>query len=580
MEKSNNPNSTFKSFDRNFFESTEDFSVIGQGSMGGKAAGLAFIKNIIDEHIDKTKYPNIFISIPRLVVLNTGVFDKFMERNDLYDLANSDESDEKIATVFQDTSLPTEILGDLRALISNVHTPLAIRSSSMLEDAKFEPFAGVYATKMIPNNQTSTDERFKKLVDAIKFVYASTFFKAAKDYLKVTRFSNEDEKMAVIIQEVIGSKYKDRFYPKFSGVARSYNYYPINKTKPEEGVVNLALGLGKQIVDGGISWVYSPTRPKVAPPFANDNDLIDNSQNTFWSVNMSQIKEYDPINEEEHLIQSNINTAETDGSLDIIASTYSSESNRMVLGINAVGPRVLNFGMLLQFNEYNFNNLILDLLKVCEKSYESPVEIEFAATPTEDKKIKFGFLQVRPMVVTSEEVHIKQEEINSDSAIISSNKVLGNGTRNDIYDIIFVKPESFHKAYTKRIALELEGLNHRLILDDIPYLLIGFGRWGSTDPWLGIPAAWNQISGARVIVESTLPDMNVELSQGSHFFHNLTSFNVSYFSLHHQLNSKINWDWINEQKLVKETTFVKHVRIDKPLNIKVDGKTSQGVILK
>jgi hypothetical protein len=245
-----------------------------------------------------------------------------------------------------------------------------------------------------------------------------------------------------------------------------------------------------------------------------------------------------------------------------------------------VGPRVLNFGMLLQLNEYNFNNLILDLLKVCEKSYESPVEIEFAAAPTEDKKIKFGFLQVRPMVVTSEEVHIKQEEINSDSAIISSNKVLGNGTRNDIYDIIFVKPESFHKAYTKRIALELEGLNHRLILDDIPYLLIGFGRWGSTDPWLGIPAAWNQISGARVIVESTLPDMNVELSQGSHFFHNLTSFNVSYFSLHHQLNSKINWDWINEQKLVKETTFVKHVRIDKPLNIKVDGKTSQGVILK
>jgi hypothetical protein len=250
-----------------------------------------------------------------------------------------------------------------------------------------------------------------------------------------------------------------------------------------------------------------------------------------------------------------------------------------VLGINADGPRVINFGMLLQFNEYNFNNLIVKLLNVCAKAYESPVEIEFAISPIDKNKIKFGFLQVRPMVVTSEDVQITDDEFNSSSVVVSSDKVLGNGIRDDIYDIIFVKPGTFHKAYTKRIALELAGINNRLIMDSIPYLLIGFGRWGSSDPWLGIPAIWSQISGAKVIVESTLPEMNTELSQGSHFFHNLTSFKVSYFSVHHALNNQINWDWINKQLTITETNFVKHVRIEKPLTVKVDGKTSRGVIL-
>jgi len=580
MDKPINSNNSYHEFDRSFLKSTEDFSVLGKGSMGGKATGLAFIKKIIKENIEIEEFPNVEISIPRLLVLRTNIFDSFVDRNNLHEIANSGESDEKIASVFQRTSLPTEILGDLRALIAKVHLPLAIRSSSMLEDAKFEPFAGIYATKMIANNESSTEERFKKLVEAIKFVYASTFFKAAKDYLKATKFSSEDEKMAIIIQEVIGEKYNDKFYPQFSGVARSYNYYPVNKTKPEDGVVNLALGLGKQIVDGGISWVYSPSRPKVAPPFANDTDLINNTQNTFWAVNMGHVREYDPINEKEYLINSDLKTAEKDGALNLIASTYSSESNRVVLGINVNGPRVLNFAMLLQFNEYNFNKLITKLLEVCAKAYDSPVEIEFAVSPTDSGKIRFGFLQVRPMVVTEEDVSLSDGEYNSENAIVSSNKVLGNGTRNDIYDIVIVKPDSFHKAYTKRIASEIEGINNGLMMDNIPYLLIGFGRWGSSDPWLGIPADWSQISGARVIVESTLPDMNVELSQGSHFFHNLTSFKVSYFSVHHQLSNQIKWDWINSQTLVKETNFVKHVRVENPLTIKVDGKTSRGVILQ
>ncbi len=580
MDEPKNLNNTFHEFDRSFFESTENFSVLGSGSMGGKASGLAFIKDIIKNNIDESEFSSIDISIPRLIVLRTNLFDSFMERNNLYEIAKSSETDEWIAAEFQKASLPTEILGDLRSLIAEVHTPLAIRSSSMLEDAKFEPFAGIYTTKMIANNESSTENRFKKLVEAIKFVYASTFFKAAKDYLKATKFSSEDEKMAVIIQEVIGEKYNERFYPQISGVARSYNYYPINKTKPEDGVVNLALGLGRQIVDGGISWVYSPTRPKVAPPFANDRELIENTQNSFWSVNMGNVQQYDPINEVEYLVNSNIMDAEEDGTLKLIASTFSSESNRVVLGTNAAGPRVLNFGMLLQFNEYNFNGLITKLLNVCAKAYESPVEIEFAITPIDKSKIRFGFLQVRPMVVTSEDVEISSDEFNSASSIVSSDKVLGNGIRDDIYDIVFVKPESFHKAYTKRIALEIEGINNRLLLDSIPYLLVGFGRWGSSDPWLGIPAIWSQISGARVIVESTLPDMNVELSQGSHFFHNLTSFKVSYFSVHHALSNQINWEWMNNQSIVKETNFVKHVRVEKPLLVKVDGKTSRGVILQ
>lgn len=568
-------------FDRQFFESREDFTWVGEGSPGGKASGLAFAHKIINEKINFEEFPEVILNIPKMVVLRTQVFDWFMKRNNLYDLASTNESDDNIIRTFLQSDLPVEILGDLRRLIENVHVPLAIRSSSMLEDAKYEPFAGIYATKMISNNQPSADTRFNKLTDAIKFIFASTFFKASKDYFKVSSHKIQDEKMAVIIQEVVGQKHSDRFYPNFSGVARSFNFYPVGRAKPEQGVVNLALGLGKTIVDGGLVWSYSPAHPKSSPPFADPTDLLKNTQTKFWAVNMSHFIEYDPTKEAEFLIQANLSDADYDDTLKFIASTYDSSSQRIVMGTGSAGPRALNFSQLLTMNEFYFNDLIKKLLVVCEEAFSNPVEIEFAVTLTENpRKLRFGFLQVRPMVVSDESIDLNEEELFGDDLLLASDRAMGNGVIENISDIVFVKPETFDKKDAAKIAIEIDSINKKLVKDNSKYLLIGFGRWGSSDPWLGIPVEWGQIAGVKAIVESTLLGINVELSQGSHFFHNLTSFNVSYFSITYDGEFKIDWDWLNSQQILDETNFVKHVKLVKPLVIKVDGRKSRGVIKK
>ncbi|MHB8905703.1 MAG: PEP/pyruvate-binding domain-containing protein [Melioribacteraceae bacterium] len=568
-------------FDESFFQSSENMTWIGDGSPGGKASGLAFAHKILQEKINHGEFPDIVLNIPRMVVLRTQVFDWFMERNKLYEIAYSDNSDDQIILAFLQSDLPTEILGDLRRLIENFHSPLAVRSSSMLEDAKFDPFAGIFATKMIPNNLPSTDDRFKKLTEAIKFVFASTFFKASKDYFKISPHTIEKEKMAVIIQEVVGQKHDDRFYPNFSGVARSYNFYPSGMAKPEQGVVNLALGLGKTIVDGGLVWSYSPAYPKSPAPFGDPTDLMKNTQTNFWAVNMSPFTEYDPTKEAEFLIQANLSQADYDDTLKYIASTYDSSSQRIVMGTGNPGPRVLNFSQLLAMNEFRFNELVKKLLSVCQDALSSPVEIEFAATITNDpRKLRFGFLQVRPMVVSDETIDLDEKELFGEGILLASDRVMGNGIIENIFDVVFVKPEMFDKKDTTKIADEIDLINKELVKTNKKYLLIGFGRWGSSDPWLGIPVEWGQIAGVKVIVESTLFGINVDLSQGSHFFHNLTSFNVSYFSITYDSDFKIDWDWLNSQQIVHETNFVKHIKLTQPLTIKVDGRKSRGVIKK
>ncbi|MGD8780181.1 MAG: PEP/pyruvate-binding domain-containing protein [Ignavibacteria bacterium] len=573
--------SKFPQFERGFIESPEIFAVFGKGSVGGKGSGLIFVNELLKQKIDHNKYPGIEIGVPKFGVIASDFFDSFMERNNLYEIALSGYSDEIIAGKFIEASLPVEIIGDLREVAEKLHKPLSIRSSSMLEDSKDEPFAGIYATKMIPNNQTSPDERFHKLIDAIKFIYASTFFKAAKDYFSGIESKIENEKMSVIIQDVAGFKHGQRFYPNFSGVARSYNFYPLGKAKPEDGVVSLALGLGKTIVDGGVSWNYSPKFPKKSYPFAGVDDILNNTQTKFWAITLDRIPEYDPVNEIEFLVNPNLSEAEDDCTLNYIASTYNVDSQKINMGIGFPGPRVLNFSQLLCLNEFKFNDLLNELLSVCEEMLENPVEIEFAVNiNTENKKAYFSCLQVRPMVVSHEKVEITDKEFSSDRNIISSNKVLGNGTNKTIKNIVFVKPDSFDKKYSSNIPKEIEIINKELLTKKEPYLLIGFGRWGSSDPWLGIPINWGQISGAKVIVESTLPGMNVELSQGSHFFHNLTSFTVLYFSLHHELDNKIDYGWINKNSVVRDLQFVKHVKLNSSLTVKVDGTSGKGIILR
>lgn len=566
------------------YNTNSKITFLGEGSLGGKAQGLLFINDILEEHKKDTEFQAFDVSIPQMTAIRTDIFDAFMMQNKLYEIAYSDRTDERIALQFQKAELPFEIIGDLKRLCNKTHTPLAIRSSSRLEDALYEPFAGIYATKMTSNNQPDPDQRFKKLLEAIKFIYASTFFKTAKDYMSATNHNIEDEKMAVIIQEIVGNRFNDKFYPEISGVARSYNFYSLGRAKPEDGVVNLAFGLGKTIVDGGISWNYSPSYPRIGPPFASTSDMMKKTQLDFWSVNMGKLPVYDPIRETEYLIKNSIMSAENDQTLSKLVSTFEQESGKIRMGTGSFGPRILNFSPILSLNDIPLNDLIVRLLKICEAAVKAPVEIEFAVSLSDskrnDKKHRFGFLQVRPMVISDENVKIDDTEFMSENIIISSKNVLGNGVVNDLIDIVYVKPESFDPKYSTKIAEEIQTINQNLVSKNSKYLLVGFGRWGSSDPWLGIPVDWSNISGAKVIVESMLPNMNVELSQGSHFFHNLTSFNVNYFSIPFNSKSKINWEWLISQSIIMETEFVRHIKLSSPLLIKVDGKKGNGIISK
>ena len=567
-------------FGREFLGADQTFTRIGRGEYGGKAAGLDLVREKVLARLSPDEFPEFEIAVPTLTVLTTELFDSFMERNGIDPSALTDDSDDRIALAFQKAELPAEFVGDLRSLITSVHTPLAVRSSSLLEDALSHPFAGVYETKMIPNNQAGTDARFQGLIQAVKFVYASTFFNSARSYISSVGQDVASEKMAVIIQEVVGTRSDERFYPTISGVARSYNYYPTGRAQPADGVVNLALGLGRQIVDGGLSWTYCPKFPKAPPPYAGVGDLMKNSQTEFWAVNMGHPPPPDPIRETESLSKADLKAAEYDGRLDRLVSTYDGGSDRMRPGIQGEGPRVLDFAPILSYDALPLNDLVLRLLDLTKEALDEDVEIEFAVEmdPLGRSKPRFGFLQARPMMVSREQTTVTEEELSDQRAVVASSHVLGNGTREDIADIVYLRPEAFEAKHTPAIAAELEKINRALVGEGRPYVLIGFGRWGSSDPWLGVPVDWGQISGVGVLVEATLPQMTPDLSQGSHFFHNMISFGVFYLSVRHTDSHAIRWDWMDELPAVNESELVRHVRLPGPLSIRVDGKAGRGVI--
>lgn len=574
----------FPAFDRRSLGSDAGFTVIGEGALGGKALGLAFVKRIIGDCCPAGTFPDVEITIPTLTVIATEVFAQFMAQNDLYELVRTDPPDDRIAHAFQKAELPVLIVGDLRALIARTHAPLAVRSSSLLEDALNHPFAGTYATKMIPNNQPDVDTRFHRLIEAIKFVWASTFFRDAQSYMHAIGQTLEAERMAVIIQEVVGRRHGDRFYPDISGVIRTYSFYPTRPAQPADGVVNLALGLGKTIVDGGISWAYSPAYPRHSPPYGSARELVHNTQAEFWAVNMGPPPPYDPINESEYLVKASLSEAEYDDVLKPIASTYDAGSDRLIIGTGTPGPRALTFAPILEFEEPPLNRIIERLATACKEAVGSDVEIEFAMTlgPAAHgaaATARFGFLQLRPTLVSATQVEVTDQDLMSGQALVASEVVLGNGERDGLTDVVYVKPGTFAAKHTRMIAAEVQAFNDVLAKAGHNYVLIGFGRWGSSDPWLGIPVTWPQISAARVIVEATLPEMNVDPSQGTHFFHNMTSFQVQYFTVHHNGPYQIAWGWLAQLPVAGETEYVRHARAPAPLRVKVDGRAGRGVIL-
>lgn len=582
IKKKTAENKGLSVFQRGSYESFNHFSYMGQGELGGKAHGLVRIKDALDPFISDLPTNEIEIGIPPLTVITTSFFDQFMAMNHLYDIVSSDMSDEKLAHHFQKAELPPLLNGDLRSLANQTHTPLAIRSSSLLEDSLESPFAGVYQTKMIPNNQSDPSLRFRKLVEAIKYIYSSTFFKNARNYMDSTGNRLESEKMAVIIQKVAGQKHTGRFYPNLSGVGRSYNFYPIGEATPEDGIVSLALGLGKTIVDGGIAWSYSPEYPRISPPFNSVNDLMKQTQKDFWAINMGPTPAYDPVKETEYLIRLDLRDAEYDNTLKYICSTYDPASDRINIGTGTKGPRIINFAPLLELDQIPLNPLLQRLLSMCETQFKSKVEIEFAMTfPGLDQKISiFSLLQIRPINITMETVTIHSRETNHEDCILNSENVLGNGIHDGIQDIVYVKPGAFNLKHSRTIAGQLEQMNNRLMKDNRSYLLIVFGRLGSGDPWLGIPVEWGQISAARAIVEGKLEDVHVDLSQGSHFFHNISNLKIFYFSLNQAETSRFDWQWLEKQETIQETDYVRHLRLSRPLKIKVDGRKKQGVIFK
>jgi len=572
--------SVLPQYDRRGFPSGPPFGVIGRGEIGGKASGLVAMWETLRRGFPSGEKGPITVDTPPFVVIATGVFDAFLDRNGLRETALSDLDDQRLAHFFLQAELPTEIIGDLRAISEGTRTPLAVRSSSLLEDALRHPFAGVYATKMTPNNAPDPGERFRKLVEAVKLVYASTFFRHPKEYARAAGRSIRDEKMAVIVQEVVGREYSGRFYPTLSGVCRSFDFYSIGGAKPEDGVVELALGLGKTIVDGGIAYMYSPGRPLAPPPFGSVGEMMKRTQRTFWAINVGPPPPYNPSEEAGYLIQQGLEAADYDGALPFVASTYLPGSDRLSPGTGAEGPRVINFAPLLQLEELPLNSTIRRLLKACEEESGGEVEIEFAMTlprKREPLAARLGFLQVRPMLVSREQVALTEEELGRSDLVLASHRAMGNGVQSSIRDVVYVKPEAFGTQHTRTIAAELNRVNASLVAEARAYLLIGFGRWGSADPFLGIPVRWGQISGARVIVEAALPALSAEPSQGSHFFHNVTAFQVSCLAVGDE-DPEIDWDWLGGQAVVAETAFLRHVRLEAPLLVKVDGRTGRGAI--
>ena len=568
----------------NFDPYIMDFLKIGEGSLGGKARGLAFMSAVLAQNQEiNEKYPEIKIRIPKTLVICTDGFESFVTRNNLERYAAEGFTDEEVTEAFLKAKMPEWLIKDLEAFVAQVRIPLSVRSSSLLEDAQFQPYAGLYQTYMIPNNNPDPSVRLEHLVTAIKLVYASTYYQSPKAFSRSTSNQPQAEAMAVIIQLLSGKGYGDYFYPAISGVAQSHNFYPVSHMKSEEGIAHIALGLGKTVVEGEKTLRFSPRYPKIMPQFSSVQDILTNAQRFFYALRIKNGVEEPKLWKDSNLEKREVDDAEKEFPVRTLASTYVHEEDRIRDTGYIQGPKILTFAQVLKYDIFPLPRLLSDLLELGRKGMGCPIEIEFSVNLSPDKKRKsdFNFLQIRPMVADEErfQVEITSEEF--EKAFCRSTQALGNGKNEKIADIVFAKPEDFDTKATVQIAEEIGSINGDLLKEKRPYLLIGPGRWGSADRWLGIPVQWRHISGVGAIIELRNEKLKADPSQGSHFFQNITSLGIHYITVTEGAESEdhFDWEWLNSLPVVQETTFLRHVRLEKPLILKIDGRKSQCVII-
>ena len=567
-------------FDRGKFDAYGHFARIGDGSLGGKGRGLAFIDNIIKRHPELNQYPGAAVCIPKTLVLCTDVFDDFMDKNNLYQIALSDASDEEILSHFLRAQLPDSLIADFFTFFDAVKAPIAIRSSSLLEDSHYQPFAGIYSTYMIPYLEDKY-EMLRMLASAIKAVYASVYYRDSKAYMTATRNVIDQEKMAVILQEVVGRRYGDRYYPSFSGVLRSLNYYPIGEEKAEEGIVNLALGLGKYIVDGGQTLRVSPYHPRQVLQTSEMEMALRETQTRFYALDMTHVGDGFKVDDGFNILNLRVKEADKDGSLQYIASTFDPYDQVIRDGIYEGGRKVITFCGVLQHGVFPLPELLQMVQRLGTEEMRRPVEIEFACNLNADKTGELNLLQIRPIVDSKQMLDEDLAALPDERCLLRSHNSLGHGICDGVCDVVYVKAgEDFTATNNPAIACEIERMNRQFLADGRGYVLVGPGRWGSSDPWLGIPVKWPHISAAKVIVEAGLKNYRVDPSQGTHFFQNLTSFGVGYFTINtFRGDGLFRRDVLDAMPAVEETQFVRHVRFDRPLKIMMDGKKQEGVVL-
>jgi len=569
-------------FRRGRFASNSRFVRVGGGSLGGKGRGLAFMYELLSRGNLDADLPDVRVFVPPSAVVATDVFDRFVDQNALRDFALREEDDAAILARFLDATMPDDAVADLAAFLERIDYPIAVRSSSLLEDSHHLPAAGVYPTFMLPNNQPDPAARLAALLDAVRHIYAATFFAPAKAYFASTASRVEEEKMAVVIQQIVGKRHGDVVYPNLAGVAQSHNFYPVRQMRAEDGVATVALGFGRTVVDGGRAVRFSPAYPEWLPQFASPEEILDHAQRRFWALDVSREPDLRVVDPLDGLVELGLDAAERHGTLWPVASVHSPEDDAVHDGLTRPGTRVVTMAPILKHGAFPLCQILARMLDLGRLGMSGPVEIEFAinlrdhpGTPHE-----FAFLQIRPLELNQLAGTSQIDDIDEAEVFIRAPRALGVGRNSSIRDVVAVREDTFHRAHTAAIAEEIGQVNQRLLSEGRPYLLIGPGRWGTADRWLGIPVAWSQIAGARVIVERGLDDLEVEPSQGTHFFHNMTSLGIGYFTIGRRQGGTLDAAWLAARPIAAEGRYVRHHRLDEPLEVLIDSREGTGVILK